>query len=860
MIMDSMEEDCDSEIMKPNDENPWNIKSVFAFQYFNCPSCLFKDSAKQTFVDHAIAVHPESIAMFSSISDGSLDDIDPSMPNAIQNSIEDDIEIENDSQVEMEDVSNLTNQENILKQDANCDKEVDSKILNTMLSEKKVQNATENADSDKKCQSPLKSVENQVRFQTMKNQGKNSPMPNQIEIPSEQNEVNKSPVQSLIKIPAVKNQFQFPLLQNQVKTPKMGTQKVKNPAKKNHVDIPDVEEEFDFYHECRYCSAPFTRPTPLVTHLVKSHGGKCNICGEMFKIRRDLKTHIDKMHDIYHICRFCQVFITKPKNMVFHLIAFHDGKCNICGNSKKFKRKLNLHYDEMHSQNDDPVERKTSSNIQTGQLKKEIDMVALQSSENLDPLDIHEPFKDAPAINASEDNPDPSLSIENDIEMKHDYQVKMEETLNPIRQENKPSPRVLPDHNPDLKVSYALEHEKIEQNPAMINDCFDKKKSLENQVQIPLVENELEILPKQNQVKISSKKNENISERQDHPDILKREDEVQNQVKNTIVKNPVQNQYKNPTVLRCNLCNIPYGTQVGLDKHNKKNHSEQIDILNPDISFTEGGKPIPSKKSDGIIAYEFVKLVLEPKILNLVKDEQLKCPICQAPHTSPRLLKWHIGNIHGFECKQCKKSFQHLRDLEKHVSYIHGDGVTIHKCHQCSEEYRSPREIEIHTLNAHDSRSKNHQCDKCEKSYYELFHLNLHIKNAHDDIRDWKCGVCDKRFHSKNEKLIHEGRSHGPKSIVCDLCGKLSSDAKSNQQHVEMVHEKKKCVQCDACGKGFYKANDLKRHVDAVHKGLKPFECKICNKAFAVKQKLKEHFRTISHRQKEKEALQEALS
>ena len=75
-----------------------------------------------------------------------------------------------------------------------------------------------------------------------------------------------------------------------------------------------------------------------------------------------------------------------------------------------------------------------------------------------------------------------------------------------------------------------------------------------------------------------------------------------------------------------------------------------------------------------------------------------------------------------------------------------------------------------------------------------------------------------------------------------------------------MVHEKKKYVQCDACGKGFYNSNHLKRHVDAVHKGLKPFECKICNKAFAVRQKLKEHFKTISHRQKEKEALQEALS
>ena len=102
--------------------------------------------------------------------------------------------------------------------------------------------------------------------------------------------------------------------------------------------------------------------------------------------------------------------------------------------------------------------------------------------------------------------------------------------------------RVLFDQNADLKVSYTLEQEKILQNTAKINDCYDKRKSplksVKDQVQIPLVQNELEILPKQNQVEISAienqvrispKKNENISERQDNPEIPTLEKKVQNQ-------------------------------------------------------------------------------------------------------------------------------------------------------------------------------------------------------------------------------------------------------------------------------------------------------------------------------------------
>ena len=59
-------------------ENPWKIKSLYEFQYFNCPVCHFKTEyfKTQDFVNHAHASHPESTNYLRKINDGSLDDID----------------------------------------------------------------------------------------------------------------------------------------------------------------------------------------------------------------------------------------------------------------------------------------------------------------------------------------------------------------------------------------------------------------------------------------------------------------------------------------------------------------------------------------------------------------------------------------------------------------------------------------------------------------------------------------------------------------------------------------------------------------------------------------------------------------
>ena len=55
--------------------NPWDIQSIYELQYFNCPSCIFKDSSKQDMIYHAFDCHPESIEYLANIEDESLKDV-----------------------------------------------------------------------------------------------------------------------------------------------------------------------------------------------------------------------------------------------------------------------------------------------------------------------------------------------------------------------------------------------------------------------------------------------------------------------------------------------------------------------------------------------------------------------------------------------------------------------------------------------------------------------------------------------------------------------------------------------------------------------------------------------------------------
>ena len=55
--------------------NPWDINSIYDLQFYNCPSCVYKDQSKQEIIYHAYEFHPDSVDFLVKIKDDSFTDI-----------------------------------------------------------------------------------------------------------------------------------------------------------------------------------------------------------------------------------------------------------------------------------------------------------------------------------------------------------------------------------------------------------------------------------------------------------------------------------------------------------------------------------------------------------------------------------------------------------------------------------------------------------------------------------------------------------------------------------------------------------------------------------------------------------------
>ena len=68
--------------------NPWDIKSIYDLQFYNCPSCVYKDQSKQEIIYHAYEFHPDSVDFLVKIKDDSFTDIICPWDTKIKNEIE----------------------------------------------------------------------------------------------------------------------------------------------------------------------------------------------------------------------------------------------------------------------------------------------------------------------------------------------------------------------------------------------------------------------------------------------------------------------------------------------------------------------------------------------------------------------------------------------------------------------------------------------------------------------------------------------------------------------------------------------------------------------------------------------------
>lgn len=275
-------------------ENPWNIRSIYELQYFNCPSCAFRDPSKQELVNHAYEFHPEAVIFLSCIKDYSLFDVVCPWNNVFTK-IKTETSILDDE---------IPNREPFINDPLNIE------------SEKHVNEDIETFDITEEYLSELK---------------------NEL-ISNETNHPNKISTKKCIKVNEVSIRISRIDLNNCHKCDKYFCNK---DALKQHI--------------CRksFMCKSKKKKHSTVQKVHKIQNKKCNQCEKSYKNRYNLQRHIKHTHEgLKYKCELCQKMFSEPANLKRHIMCVHDKQkpyqCSVCNKAFGQKGDMEIHTDTVH--------------------------------------------------------------------------------------------------------------------------------------------------------------------------------------------------------------------------------------------------------------------------------------------------------------------------------------------------------------------------------------------------------------------------------------------------------------------------------------------------------------------------------
>ena len=215
-----------------------------------------------------------------------------------------------------------------------------------------------------------------------------------------------------------------------------------------------------------------------------------------------------------------------------------------------------------------------------------------------------------------------------------------------------------------------------------------------------------------------------------------------------------------------------------------------------------------------------------------------------------------------FQCQVCEATFHVKYDLRIHETSkctSHPDYGTKsycfapRVCEVCGKTLASEFSYNQHKKHLHNGQEQSLVCDICGRSFQKASVLNDHKAVAHGEqevTKDFVCDKCGKGFARPDLLRLHIDNTHLRKSVVCTLCEKFITSAKSLKTHMRSQHgieliarnnKLKDYMVCDQCHSIFEKSTDLNIHMESEHNLKAEHPCTKCDHIFVTNVLLTAH-------------------
>ena len=240
---------------------------------------------------------------------------------------------------------------------------------------------------------------------------------------------------------------------------------------------------------------------------------------------------------------------------------------------------------------------------------------------------------------------------------------------------------------------------------------------------------------------------------------------------------------------------------------------------------------------------------LKTETLQTIKAEQSSSKM----HKRLTKMKKKIHRKVTFPCILCNNLFSSIDSLLAHCSEVHPDPV---RCKFCDDGLFSGRNYTIHCRKLHydktDVNQKNiFKCHFCEATFSDGEKLDCHHGYIHSGELKFNCKPCKKLFATKLELTKHNQTYHldGELSICHDKleclgCTSSYEDPKLFEDHIITCHLAKSewPLKCSFCEESFISKNNQKMHLKNCYFQFKR-TCDMCNVFFTDTDGLYRHLK-----------------